>query len=533
VIRFEHMGVTYDGAAQPTLEDVDVTVDEGELCVVVGTTGSGKTTLLRTVNGLVPHFSGGTLTGRVLVDGRSTAEHRPRDLADVVGFVVQDPAAGFVAGTVEDELAFSMESLGVDPATMRRRVEEALDLLGLEPLRDRPLGTLSGGEAQRTAIGAALTANPKVLVLDEPTSALDPGAAEDVLAAVHRLVHDLGVTVLMAEHRLERVASFADRVLLLTDGRATIGAPGAMLADSPLAPPVVQLGRLAGWDPPPVSVRDARRRAPELRPRLDGVAAPPAATPGSPVLAARDVRVVHDLTTAVASVDLVLHAGERVALMGRNGSGKSSLLWALQGTGRRQRGTVDVGGSDPNALSADQRRRRVGLVPQEPADLLYRPAVADECAQGDADAGVAPGTCRRLLDDLVAGIPLDRHPLDLSEGQRLALVLAITLAAAPPVVLLDEPTRGLDQVAKARLEAVLTGLAAEGRAVVLSTHDVEFAARFADRLVVLAGGEVVSDGPAREVLGDSPLFAPQVAKVLAPLPVLTVDDVRRALERER
>ena len=531
MIRFEHVGVTYDGADHPTLEDVDVTIDEGELCVVVGPTGSGKTTLLRTVNGLVPHFSGGTLTGRVLVDGRSTADHRPRDLADLVGFVVQDPAAGFVAGTVEDELAFSMESLGIDPATMRRRVEEALDLLGLEPLRDRPLGTLSGGEAQRTAIGAALTANPKVLVLDEPTSALDPGAAEDVLAAVHRLVHDLGVTVLMAEHRLERVASFADRVLLLTDGRATAGPPGAMLSDSPLAPPVVQLGRLAGWDPPPVSVRDARRRAPELRPRLGDVPAPDAPAPGPTVLTARGVRVVHDATTAVASADLVLRAGARVALMGRNGSGKSSLLWALQGTGRRQGGTVEVTGADPSALPADERRRRVGLVPQEPADLLYRPTVDDECAQGDADAAVDPGTCRRLLDGLVDGVPGDRHPLDLSEGQRLALVLAVTLAAAPAVVLLDEPTRGLDQVAKERLGSILTGMAAEGRAVVVSTHDVEFAARFAERVVVLAGGEVVSDGPVREVLGGSPLFAPQVAKVLAPLPVLTVDDVRGSLGR--
>jgi energy-coupling factor transporter ATP-binding protein EcfA2 len=530
VIRFEHMGVTYDGADEPTLEGIDVTVDEGELCVVVGPTGSGKTTLLRTVNGLVPHFSGGTLTGRVLVDGRSTADHRPRDLADVVGFVVQDPAAGFVAGTVEDELAFSMESLGVDPATMRRRVEEALDLLGLEPLRDRPLGTLSGGEAQRTAIGAALTAHPRILVLDEPTSALDPGAAEDVLAAVHRLVHDLGVTVLMAEHRLERVASFADRILLLDDGRAVVGAPGPVLADSPLAPPVVQLGRLAGWEPPPVSIRDARRHAPELRPRLGEVSHPPQASTGPVLLAARDVHVVHDAATAVESVDLVLHAGERVALMGRNGSGKSSLLWALQGTGRRERGTVDVGGSDPSALPADDRRRSVGLVPQEPADLLYRHSVADECAQGDADAAVPPGTCRKLLDGLVEGIPDDRHPLDLSEGQRLTLVLAVTLAAAPPVVLLDEPTRGLDQVAKDRLTSVLTALSAEGHAVVLSTHDVEFAARFADRVVVLAGGEVVSDGPAHHVLGGSPLFAPQVAKVLAPLPVLTVDDVRRALE---
>ncbi len=529
MIRFDHVSVRYDGAEHPTLHDIDLTVDEGELCVVVGATGSGKTTMLRSVNGLVPHFSGGTLTGRVLVDGRSTADHHPRDLADVVGFVVQDPKSGFVAGTVEDELAFSMESLGIEPATMRRRVEETLDLLGLEPLRGRDVGTLSGGEAQRTAIGAALTAAPRILVLDEPTSALDPGAAEDVLAAIHRLVHDLGVTVLMAEHRLERVVSFADRVALLADGVVRVGAPAEVLADSPLAPPVVELGRLAGWDPLPVDIRSARRVASDLRDRVEP-APPPADQPSDDVaLAAENIVVVHGSTPAVRGVSMTIRSGERVALMGRNGSGKSSLLWAVQGTGRRDDGEVVVLGRDPATLPAAQRRRIVGLVPQEPEDLLYHPTVGEECAQGDLDAGAALGTCRQILDRLVDDVPDDRHPRDLSEGQRLSLVLAITLSAAPPVVLLDEPTRGLDQVAKDHLVAVLGELADEGHSVVVATHDVEFVARFANRVVVLAGGDVVSDGPARDVIGSSPMFAPQVAKILAPVCALTVDDVRERL----
>lgn len=531
MIRFEQVSMRYDGAPDLVLRDVDLTIPEGELCVVVGPTGSGKTTLLRLVNGLVPHFSGGTVTGRVLVDGRSTADHHPRDLADVVGFVVQDPRSGFVAGTVEDELAFSMESLGLDPAVMRRRVEETLDLLGLDGLRDRDVGTLSGGEAQRTAIGAALTATPRILVLDEPTSALDPGAAEDVLAVVHRLVHDLGVTVVMAEHRLERVVMFADRILHLDRcGAVTSGPPGEALATSPLAPPVVQLGRVAGWDPLPVDVRSARQRAPELRERLgDAPAAPPAGDPGAGLLTADDVVVVHDGTPVVREVSLRIHGGERTALMGRNGSGKSSLLWALQGTGRRDDGRVVVDGRDPAELAPTDRRRHVGLVPQEPEDLLYHPTVDAECDQADHDAGVESGTSRRILDRLVSGIPGERHPRDLSEGQRLALVLAITLSAAPPVLLLDEPTRGLDQIAKDELVATAAELAEAGHAIVLATHDVEFAARFADRVVVLAGGDVVSDGPARDVLGSSPLFAPQVAKILAPVAALTVDDVRERL----
>ncbi|MGW7193617.1 ABC transporter ATP-binding protein, partial [Streptomyces sp. NPDC054838] len=215
MIRFEQVSVTYEGASAPALRDADFTVPEGELTLLVGPSGVGKSTLLGAVSGLVPHFTGGRLRGRVTVAGRDTRTHRPRELADVVGTVGQDPSAHFVTDVVEDELAYGMESLGLPPAVMRRRVEETLDLLGLNELRDRPLATLSGGQRQRVAIGSVLTPHPRVLVLDEPTSALDPGAAEEVLAVLQRLVHDLGTTVLMAEHRLERVVQYADRVLLL------------------------------------------------------------------------------------------------------------------------------------------------------------------------------------------------------------------------------------------------------------------------------------------------------------------------------
>ncbi|HVK26584.1 MAG TPA: ATP-binding cassette domain-containing protein [Actinokineospora sp.] len=533
MIRFENVTVTYPDAPAPVLRAVDVVVPEGELCLVVGSTGAGKSTLLRAVNGLVPHFTGGTMAGRVLVDGRSTVDHPPRELADVVGYVGQDPQAGFVTDTVEEELAYSMESLALAQPVMRKRVEETLDLLGLADLRERSLATLSGGQQQRVAIGAALTAHPRVLVLDEPTSALDPGAAEDVLAAVHRLVHDLGMTVLIAEHRLERVAQYADRVLWLPGaaGAPVSGPPGPVLAEAPVAPPVVRLGQAAGWSPPPVSIRDARRLAGPLRERLAGRTPRQVSSPlGGEVLRAAAVTVRYGKTVAVREVDLAVRAGERVAVMGRNGSGKSSLLWALQGSGKRAGGLVEVGGTDPAAAVRVLERRRVGLVPQQPSDLLYLHAVAAECAQADAESGRSPGTCRGILDTLAPGIPGDRHPRDLSEGQRLALVLAVALAPEPAVLLLDEPTRGLDYPAKSRLAQALAGLSETGHAVVLATHDVEFVAEVATRVVVLADGEVVADGPVAEVVTASPVFAPQVAKILAPEPWLTVAAVSAALD---
>ncbi|MFI1950812.1 ABC transporter ATP-binding protein [Streptomyces xinghaiensis] len=548
MIRFDDVSVRYEGAAAgPALTGVDLTVPEGELCLLVGPSGVGKSTLLGTVSGLVPHFTGGTLRGRVTVAGRDTRTHRPRELADVVGTVGQDPLAHFVTDTVEDELAYGMESLGLAPAVMRRRVEETLDLLGLAALRDRPIATLSGGQQQRVAIGSVLTPHPRVLVLDEPTSALDPAAAEEVLAVLQRLVHDLGTTVLMAEHRLERVVHYADQVILLpAPGAAPVtGGPAEIMAVSPVTPPVIALGRLAGWSPLPLSVRDARRTAGPLRERLAGltpdphpVPAPHPAATGAAAEAAPDAAPAAELsrlsvrrgrTEVLRRIGLTVRPGETVALMGRNGAGKSTLLNTLAGLHRPAGGTALAGGVVPHRTPPRDLIRRVGLVPQEPRDLLYADTVAAECAAADGDADAEPGSCRALVTALLPDVSDTTHPRDLSEGQRLALALAVVLTARPPLLLLDEPTRGLDYAAKSRLVEILRGLAAEGHAVLLATHDVELVAELAHRVVILADGEVVADGPTAEVVTASPAFSPQVSKILAPQPWLTVSQVRNTL----
>jgi len=538
MITFDQVSFTYTEAHRPTLQRVSLDIPEGELCVVVGETGTGKSTLLRAINGLVPHFSGGTLAGTVTVDGRTTRDNRPRDLADVVGFVGQNPLASFVTETVEDELAYTMENLGVAADAMRRRVEDAIDLLGLQDLRDRSLRALSGGQQQRVAIGAVLTASPRLLVLDEPTSALDPAAAEEVLSALARLVHDLGLTVVMAEHRLERVVPFADRIILVPGDGAplVVGRPEVVMQSSSVAPPLVELGRLVGWQPLPLSVRDARRKAAPLRERLAPIAPPQrsaalVATEGRREAAsARKLTVSYGPVVALDGVDLTIMPGEVLALMGRNGSGKSTLLNTLSGVRRPTRGAVDLDGRDPQSLRAADLVHHVGLVPQDPGLLLYGESVRAECQTADKASGLPPGTTMRTLDRVLPGMPADRHPRDLSEGQRLALALAIVVAPSPALLLLDEPTRGLDYPSKDRLIGVLRELAGDGHAVVLATHDVELAARVADRAVVLADGQIITDGPARRVVCHSPIFAPQVSKVLAPEEWLTVEEVRLALE---
>ncbi len=452
----------------------------------------------------------------------------------MVGVVGQDPASSFVTDTVEDELAYTMENLGIPPDAMRRRVEDTLDLLGLHELRHRPLTSLSGGQQQRAAIGAVLCASPRVLVLDEPTSALDPAAAEEVLSSLTRLVHDVGMTVVVAEHRLERVIPFADRVVLVPGGgeRLVIGPTAEIMATSPVAPPIVELARVAGWSPLPLSVRDARRLAEPLRRQLVGAQQPiPASGPAvHPTVASVErLSVEYGDVLALDSVTLEFGAGEVVAVMGRNGSGKSTLLGQMAGLRNPTRGRARVLGRAPTDMPARKLIRVVGLVPQDAGVLLYGETVADECAAADRETGLDPGTTKAMLEAVLPGMPEASHPRDLSEGQRLALALAIVLAPGPPLLLLDEPTRGLDYPSKERLVVMLAKLAVEGKCVVVATHDVELVAKVATRAVVMADGEVVSDGVARDVICHSPVFAPQVAKIMAPEPWLTVAEVTEAL----
>jgi energy-coupling factor transport system ATP-binding protein len=530
MIRFDGVTFRYDDGPN-VIENLTLVIDEGELVVVVGPTGSGKTTLLKMIDGLVPHFSGGELAGDIVVEGRSIRTTPPTELAGLVGYVGQDPTATFVTDRVEDEIAYAMENLGVEPIAMRRRVEDALDLMSLHDLRDRPLRTLSGGQRQRVAIAAVLASSPRILVLDEPTSALDPGAAEEVLGSLTRLVHDVGMTVVVAEHRLERVLPFADRVVALDDmAGITVGPPGEMMAESALAPPLVELGRLAGWSPIPVTVRAARRMAGELVDRLSAKS-PQSSELGNGDLIARvsGASVAYGQVQALDRVSLEINAGTITALMGRNGSGKSTLLAGLAGMRSADEGSFMVAGRDPSAMGSSERIAAVGLVPQDPGNLLYAQSVGAECSTADAEHGLGIGTTRATLDRIINNLDDSQHPRDLSEGQRLSLALGVVMAAKPRLLLLDEPTRGLDYDAKRSLVTILQSLKAEGVAVVLATHDVELVAMVADRAIVLAQGELIADGPARDVVCHTPAFAPQVAKVLSPQFWLTVSEVEEAL----
>ncbi len=543
MIRFNHLTYRYPDADAPILRDLSLEIDEGEFLLVIGPSGAGKSTLLRCLNGLVPHFYGGTIAGGVRVVGRDPVELGPRGMADAVGFVLQDPEAQFVVDIVEDELAFALENQGLDPLVMRKRIEEALDQLNIADLRGRSVNTLSGGERQRVAIAAVMTLQPRLLVLDEPTSQLDPQAAEEVLDTLVKLNHDLGLTVVLSEHRLERVVQYVDRILYLPgEGRPPIlDEPRAVLRQVELTPPLITLAKALGWSPLPLTIKEGRRFARQgSRRKAQGTKSQypisnlqsPIPNSQSPIsISVEGLRFSYNGHPALRDVSLDVRQGEFVALMGRNGSGKTTLLKQFVGLLKPDQGQVEISNpQSPTSLNTRQAPveeiiRVVGYVPQNPNALLFNDTVRQELDFTRRGHGLPPGEYRDLLSILSLTEYADRYPRDLSVGERQRAALASILVAEPEILLLDEPTRGLDYRQKAALTEFLQREKARGRTIVMATHDVELVAQCADRVVLLGDGQIVVDGPARQVMGDSLVFASQINKLFRDPALLTVEDV--------
>jgi energy-coupling factor transport system ATP-binding protein len=534
LLSFDRVSYRYPGIESPALGEVSFEIHPGEFCLLAGLSGSGKSSLLRAACGLVPHFHGGRFAGRVTLAGLDTREHGPARLGAVAGALFQDPETQLVTSSVRAELSLALESRGHGAAAVARGVEEVALALGIDALLDRATHELSGGEKQRVALGAALAGRPRIVLLDEPTSQLDPVAGDELIGLLRRLNQEWETTVLLAEHRLERCLTAADRVIALEDGRvACDGDPRAFLDWSAERAPALQtpgakLFALAGLRPAPVGVRQARAtlRSRGLLPGEEEQAVRPATKARrrerKAPYALRLRGVWHELRDGPAilrGATLSLAPGESVALMGRNGAGKSTLLRHAAGLLEPTRGRVERAG-------------RVALLLQNPGDYFIHERVAEEAS---AQALSAAG-----LSELA-----ERNPRDLSGGERQRLALAIVTGAAtgnaatgnagtrgaasarhaatpfpgdasaePAVLALDEPTRGMDRQAKATLAGELRWRAGEGQAVIVATHDPEFAAACADRAILLADGRVIADGPASELLAGGWYFATETARIL-------------------
>jgi energy-coupling factor transport system ATP-binding protein len=526
VLRLERVSYRYPDAACEALRDVTLAIEPGEFCVLAGLSGSGKSTLLRAACGLVPHFHGGSFAGTVYVGGLDTREHTPAEIGAVAGTLLADPETQVVMASVRAELSFALENRGAGPDAVARSVEECALALGIADLLDRPTAELSGGELQRVALASALVARPPLVLLDEPTSQLDPVAGDELVWQLHRLNQESDTAVLLIEHRLERCLAAADRVVAMAGGELVCDRdPRGFLEwagehEPALQTPGARLFQAAGIGPLPSGVKDGRvtlRRegllapadgappdGPAATPQVGGTAdapapgaapRPAAASPeratATPVLRMRGVwHELRDGPAILRGVDLELDGGEAVVLMGRNGAGKSTLLRHAAGLLAPTRGRV-------------QREGRLALLVQNPGDLFLHERVRDEAP---ADA----------LDAVGLGDLGERHPRDLSGGQRQRLALAIVLGGGPPAsgIALDEPTRGMDPAAKRRLGRWLSEQAAAGLLVLVATHDCEFAAEFATRVVLLARGRVIADGPAGSVLSGGRYFTTEAARIL-------------------
>ncbi|TFD14514.1 ATP-binding cassette domain-containing protein [Cryobacterium sp. TMT4-10] len=459
------------------LEGLTLSLAPGTLTVITGSTGSGKTSLLHSMSGLFQHFHDGGQHGVIEVGGLDRAATPPRETAGFVGLVSQNVRLSFVAETVRDEIGFALTVRGVAAVIVEQRVHEVAAQLQIEHLQGRTVEALSAGEASLVAIGAALISQPILLLVDEPLADLDAPARGRVVRVLDRLAHEAQVCVVVAEHNTREWESAADAWLEIrgTDVR-TLGPgerPSALIA----------------------AERAARTTARPATP----------AGPAGPLAGIRHLTVLHGTELAVDDVSFELAAGDRVALEGRNGAGKSSLLRAIALPSAR--GSVLVAGQDVSLLRAGARRAFVALVPENFDDLLFAVTVAEECSRADRQLkpGNGPGTAARFADllGLGAGIGaganagaahlMQQHPRDLSAGERLCLVMAIQLAAGPRVLLVDEPTRGLDPRARELVGSALVRASSDASAVLFATHDRDFARSLATKTLVMAAGRLTTE----------------------------------------
>ena len=514
----EHLTFAYPKAASPALDNVSFSVREGEFFLLCGVSGGGKSTLLRHLKSVLTPY--GTRSGQVLLDGKPLETWDARTQAQRIGFVLQQPDDQLVTDKVWHELAFGLESLGTDAQTMRLRVGEMASFFGIQTWFDRSVDTLSGGQKQLLNLASVMAMHPDLLVLDEPTGQLDPIAAAEFLHTVQRLNRDLGVTVILSEHRLEDALPMADRAAVLEQGRLTaLGtsdevARALLERGSPffaaMPTPVRVWGGVGAPGKCPLDIRAGRALLETLRPSPLPATNTPADSDGAPLLQLRECwfRYDRDGADVLKGLSLTVRAGELLAIVGGNGAGKSTALAVLAGQRRPYRGKVL------------QKAKRIAALCQEPRAMFVKDTVRADLEDALRTLSLPAAERQPRMDAAVTAMALspllERHPFDLSGGEQQRAAIAKLLLTRPDVLLLDEPTKGMDAAFRASFGALLRALCEQGTAVVLVSHDIEFCAAYADRAALLFDGQILSEGRTRAFFAGNHFYTTAANRMARP-----------------
>ncbi|MBQ8732469.1 MAG: energy-coupling factor ABC transporter ATP-binding protein [Oscillospiraceae bacterium] len=513
ILHIEHLNFTYPGVETPTLRDLSFSVEEGEFIVICGASGCGKTTLLRLLKReLAPH---GTLSGEILFAGTPLQQLDDRTAAREVGFVLQNPEHQIATDKVWHELSFGLENLGLPTEVIRRRVAEMASFFGIQEWFRKDTASLSGGQKQMLNLASVMAAQPSVLLLDEPTSQLDPIAAADFIATLRKLNRELGLTILLVEHRLEEVFPIADRVMVMDQGQITLFSPpdkiGRGLAHLPAEHPLLAglpsavriFQALGREDDCPLTVRDGRQFLKQnYSNRIDSLEIPPYRHSEKVALEVREAwfRYRKELPDVVRGASLKVYEGEIFCILGGNGTGKTTLLNLIAGLSKPYRGNIFIRGKKSTDYGGNSLyRKNLALLPQDPQTLFIQETLREDleelCRLAKFPRSEWEARILRVTQLLGISHKLSSHPYDLSGGEQQKAAIAKMLLLEPKILLMDEPTKGIDAGAKTALAQILQALKKEGITLLIVTHDVEFAAEYADRCALFFDGELLSSDP--------------------------------------
>ena len=516
MININALSFKYPNASNNVFTNIDCQINPGTLTLVVGASGSGKSTFLRCINGLVPHFSGGTISGRIDVFGSNPIKDGPEKLSSKIGFVFQEPEAQFVFDIVEDEIAFALENMGLARKEMHARVDEIIDRLGLTSIRKRSIHEISGGEKQKVAIASVLVTKPRVLLLDEPTSQLDPISADQILKLCVSLKQSTGLTILISEHRLERLLPYTDNVIEMKNNHTLkSGIPREIIPNMQTAPPVVEIGKKLGIIPLPLIVEDFPQDIiSEINTKIEQQQPGTDNTESDKVLSVNHLSAVINKNPILKDISIDLNRSEILILLGINGSGKTSLLRSILGL-LPSAGEKYLNGKNFKDLPMAGILKQIGYLPQNPNDLLFAETILDELQITLKNHGIekSQSDLINFLKQFGLADKSQDYPRDLSVGERQRIALAAITVHDPDIIFLDEPTRGLDYAAKNNLSLLFNRWRHSGKAILLVTHDVEFAAGFADRVAILETGKIIFTGSPYIAFTQFLAFQTQTARI--------------------